>query len=67
MALVGVLLQVTIASKPADTRTVENLKEGDVDRVISSALRQLSTVVYNNLSTDRKRSIEDVSSPRHVK
>ena len=49
MALVGVLLQVTLVSESSDRRTAKNLNLADVDRVISSALRQLSTAVYNNL------------------
>ena len=63
MALIGVLLQVTIASEPADKETTKVLKLGDVDGAISSALRQLSAAIYNKLSRDQKSSIEEVNTP----
>ena len=63
MALIGVLLQVTIASEPADKETTKDLKLGDVDGAISSALRQLSAAIYNKLSRDQKSSIEEVNTP----
>lgn len=61
MALVGVLLQVTIASEPADKEPTKDLKSGDVDGAISSALRQLSAAIYDKLSRDQKPSMEEVN------
>ena len=62
MALVGVLLQVTIASEAADEETTKDLKAGDVDGAISSALRQLSAAIYNKLSRDQNSSMEEVNT-----
>ena len=62
MALVGVLLQVTMASEPADKEITKDLKAGDVDGPISSALRQLSAAIYNKLSRDQKSSMEEVNT-----
>ena len=62
MALVGVLLQVTIASEPTDEETTKDLKSGDVDGAISSALRQLSAAIYNKLSRDQNSSREEVNT-----
>lgn len=62
MALVGVLLQVTLATESTYKYPAKNLKLGDVDRVISSALRQLSAAVYNSLSKERNSSLEEVST-----
>ena len=62
MALVGVLLQVTLATEPAYKKSAKNLKPGDVDLIVSSALRQLSTAVYNSFSKDRNSSLEEVDT-----
>lgn len=62
MALVGVLLQVTLATESAYEKSVKNLKSGEVDLIISSALRQLSAAVYNNLSKNRNSSLEMVNT-----
>ena len=62
MALVGLLLQVTLATESAYKKSAKNLNSGDVDLIISSALRQLSAAVYNNLSKDHKSSLEQVST-----
>ena len=61
IALVGVLLQVTLVTDAAYKQSATNPKQGDVDLVISSALRQLSVAVYNNLSKDRKSSLKEVN------
>ena len=63
MALVGLLLQVTLATESAYKTSAKNLKPGGVDLIISSSLRQLSATVYNTLSEDRKSSLETVNTP----
>ena len=63
MALVGLLLQVTLATESAYKTSAQNPKPGGVDLIISSSLRQLSAAVYNTLSKDRKSSLETVNTP----
>ena len=62
MALVGVLLHVTLATESAYKKSAKNLKPGDVDLIISSALRQLSAAVDNLPSKDRKSSLKSVNT-----
>ena len=62
MALVGLLLQVTLATETAYKKSAKHLKSADVDLIISSTLRQLSAAVYNTLSEDRKSSLEKVET-----
>ena len=63
MALVGLLLQVTLATESAYKTSEKNLESGAVDLILSSSLRQLSAAVYNTISEDRKSSLEMVNTP----